>query len=916
MKRCYLLYLFIVFQFSLLAGNDPLPHLETLIESGKWQEAIQFAESLEVQGTEREQVRHYLALGSLYTKIAYGLECDPLQKQAKFDSAKKNYRKALSITKSKAFKEQYLKSVDGLMRLFAYSYQHDSIITVIENEIRLFKKWSTQKMEYLNLLNQRGIHYFRKGRYHQAIKVLSEAFDEFRSDTTNKKSTYGRILMNIAASANALGQEEKADYFTKLSTLYAPNSIPSPDSAVIAFKNKSYTRAIEIYRERIKGYEDELKGLNSYLVGRYLSLIGECYFFLEEFDLCDSLYELGTTIVGCNLGTENRYYTGMLSEHGYYLIKMPGKLKKAQELLLRAKEIHLKKYNEKESLYLSVLSHLIESYSIGKQWDQLESELENFYQTIYRVVRFYLAGQSEKNQINYLRGLEGQIGKVQYHYLKHFQHFASESVISNYNFNYFLKDFAGSRMKEAWIRSAQDSINKEYELFQAAKKLRIDLAHKYSNGSITDENFFLDSTVVKLEQIESQIFALTQIDFRIPPDYNPYLEIRNNVKNTFIDFYYVIKRQEFHPDTNIYFAYTIRDGKRPELVLVFSGQKFDPVRAQQKITEFLIEEINPNKPIFIAPAHQIWTFSFESLRNKQGEFLLDKGFQFCYLNSGKDLLSIDKIRNPETTILIAGNPAFDITQEPDEYSIAYRNINLKYSLPGTAKEVNFIKDLAQKYRWKYKTIEKSDATETEIKRTLENNDFKFIHFATHGIYSLSRDSSIADIISRREHLDPLMESGLFFLDSKYDDGFLNAYELANYDYNQTELVVLSACQSGMGDLSTYEGVLGMQRVFRILGVPNLLVSLWDIPDMITSEFMKIFYQNLARERSYFQSFTTAQRKIRSKYEDPKLWSGIIYIGSDIGKFTWLNWKYLLPLAIPLLVLLFAWMRIKQKKFVN
>ncbi|MDA8886894.1 CHAT domain-containing protein [Bacteroidia bacterium] len=111
-----------------------------------------------------------------------------------------------------------------------------------------------------------------------------------------------------------------------------------------------------------------------------------------------------------------------------------------------------------------------------------------------------------------------------------------------------------------------------------------------------------------------------------------------------------------------------------------------------------------------------------------------------------------------------------------------------------------------------------------------------------------------------------------------EDGILTAAEISNLDLRSTELVVLSACETGLGDIEGNEGVYGLQRGFRMAGVEKLVISLWQVPDTETAEFMIDFYENLLETEVVRAAFNKTQKSMQAKYNnEPFKWAGFVLV---------------------------------------
>lgn len=118
------------------------------------------------------------------------------------------------------------------------------------------------------------------------------------------------------------------------------------------------------------------------------------------------------------------------------------------------------------------------------------------------------------------------------------------------------------------------------------------------------------------------------------------------------------------------------------------------------------------------------------------------------------------------------------------------------------------------------------------------------------------------------------ENGTFSLSA--DDGILSSYEISKLDLHNVKLVVLSACESGLGD-NLYDGICGLQRAFKKAGTHSLLMSLWKIDDTSTAEFMPIFYNNIAEGQPLQESYRHTVTEMRARYQDPYFWASFVLL---------------------------------------
>src|SRR5690606_38481505 len=108
-----------------------------------------------------------------------------------------------------------------------------------------------------------------------------------------------------------------------------------------------------------------------------------------------------------------------------------------------------------------------------------------------------------------------------------------------------------------------------------------------------------------------------------------------------------------------------------------------------------------------------------------------------------------------------------------------------------------------------------------------------------------------------------------------EDGWVLAEEIATMDLSGTELVVLSACETGLGDVKTGEGVYGLRRAFELAGAERILMSLFKVPDAATRELLAGFYRRLAAGYTAEEALRESQLELRQKHPHPFYWASFV-----------------------------------------
>jgi CHAT domain-containing protein len=270
------------------------------------------------------------------------------------------------------------------------------------------------------------------------------------------------------------------------------------------------------------------------------------------------------------------------------------------------------------------------------------------------------------------------------------------------------------------------------------------------------------------------------------------------------------------------------------------------------------------------------------------EFTLDKK-QLAEVASNKEIeLNVEKINQPKQKDRNVGLLARAQSRGEDFTA-----------LPGTLKEVDKIQSLFTKNEWSTTKLTGLEALEEDVVKVAEKEAPTILHIATHGFFFAKEapetetdqqkqrtDKSVEKRIASID--DPLLRSGLALTGVNQvwkggeaieglEDGIFTALEVSNMDLSKTELVVLSACETARGDIDANEGVMGLQRAFKMAGAQRLIISLWKVPDAQTAELMELFYQNYLAGQEVQTAFKNAQAEMRQRYQNPYYWAAFILI---------------------------------------
>lgn len=426
----------------------------------------------------------------------------------------------------------------------------------------------------------------------------------------------------------------------------------------------------------------------------------------------------------------------------------------------------------------------------------------------------------------------------------------------------------------------------------------------------------IDSLTIQQRELEQQLSHKCQSY----NEYETYLDINyEKVRNSLADHEVVVDFSDYQTEDSVsqYAAYIYdKDKSHPLLVKCFDQQQLDSLldgmqnytlynyeqlqnRASKLIWNPIEASIAKGSTVYYIPSGVMHGIALEALPLFDGT-TLGQHYDFVRLTSAREIVNAHHSSKINRTATLYGGLQYSLDpQKMEEESKAYEKSDLA-GLVRSEYGVSGFKDL-RNTKDEVKKIEKTlvdngfsvkaylgSKGNAESFVALDGKSPSIVHIATHGFYYTPDEAKDKDFL--RGYTDAMSLSGLVFaggnaawLGKKNVDGVLGgvltAKDIANLDFKGTDLLVLSACKTGQGKV-TAEGVFGLQRAFKKAGVGTIIMSLWNVDDKVTSEFMVAFYEQLTDKANNWnkrKAFEQTKEIIRKEHPDPYYWAAFVML---------------------------------------
>lgn len=858
------------------------------------------------------------------------------KRTGKFDLAEPLYIEALNIlkeTKGVKHSEYWLTLINNLAQLYMAMGNYSASEPLQIEGLKIAKQQlGTKKIDYAISLNNLAELYRIIGNFSAAEPLYIEAIQINKELFGEKHSTYAISLSNLALFYFTIGNYKAAEplYLEALKInkdvfgeKHYNYSISLVCLGVLYYKTGNFQESERLYIEALKVLKNVL-GEKHPNYATFLNNLAVLYTAMLNYNAAETLQIQAMNIRKEALGEKHPDYAISLNNLAE-LYRLKGNYNTAEPLYEKALEIRKEIFGLNHMDYIESLNNLAVIKSKLGKYDISESLFLKTIDAIKENNFLTFNFLSEKEKELYFKKWNNNFSNFYSFALKRKEqslNISSEvynSVITNKGL--LLK--SSTAMRSFILASSDTTLKKLYSQWSSLKKEisklnSSELSKRKKDPEILEKQANdLEKELVKRYSALGDINRLQNLKW---------LDVKKSLKKGEAAIEFIHFKEGEKNDSTTYCALIINHKSiHPEMVKLFDEKDLIKILgAKSETSESYITGIYGKRNITNTQLYDlIWKPLETNLKGVKTIYYSPTGLlhkiSFATLSKSKDSYLCDNYRLElkGSTANIATTSNFDFNDHPNfcvfgdiQYDTpeTLRDTTALITWPyleGTKIESEKVVSILRSSNLNTDYINGKNATEAEfkIKAPLSN----VVHVATHGFffpdpdaysYIEKQDSSIKETRAYRGgekavgiynfviNKNPLMRSGLVFAGAnevwvreegqEKEDGVVTAQEVANLDLRNTNLVVLSACETGLGDIKGTEGVYGLQRSLKMAGVKYVIMSLWQVPDAETVEFMHKFYTKFVRTKSIKSSFYETQNEMRKKY-DPFYWAAFVLL---------------------------------------
>ena len=766
------------------------------------------------------------------------------------------------------------------------------------------KSFGPNHPTYAGTLGNLGVSYMSRGDYGAAEQMFLRALEIFEKNGKDRRNL-GPLFMSMGSLYSEEGEYAKAEIFFQRFLGLLDKESPDKLDLTIALNNLGsvyigqgeYAKA-ETTLQRALTIREEVFGPESIQVASVLTNLGNLYRAQGDYDKAAPSYRRALTILEKALGTDSPNLIECLQGLAM-LYRAKGDSTQSISYQIRINDLlernvthNLAAGSERQKLaYLASLSENADrtlSLHIQMAPDNSDARTLAVTSVLQR------KGRVLDSMANNLAALRRRLNAEDHSLLDRLSETTTQ--LANLVLN------GPQRV------SLTEHQNKIKVLEEQKEKLETDISHRSSG-------FYQVSQPVTLAAVQATVpAAAALIEFDVYRPFNPKAKDKNQTFGEPRYVAYIVRRQgevQFSElgdirsidDAVHQLRRALRDPSRGDvrsLARTVDEKIFQPVRALLGTTTQLL--VSPDGELNLIP--------FEALVDEHGKYLIEH-YSFTYLTSGRDLLRLQVRRESKGAPTVVADPAFGAptlkASSDRAESKSSGNVSAKpqvdYSqiffgpLPGVSEEVRALKELLPQATF----FTKEQATKAALKSL---SGPSILHIATHGFFLQDEQQATAENRAAAQAKDrtrlgklvarvdnPLLRSGLALAGANQSsngntDGILTALEVAGLDLWGTKLVVLSACDTGVGEVKNGDGVYGLRRALVLAGAESQVMSLWAVSDRSTRDLIVGYYKRLLQGAGRGEALRQAQLQMLNDKarRHPYYWASFIQTGE------WANLK--------------------------
>ncbi|HLF34144.1 MAG TPA: CHAT domain-containing tetratricopeptide repeat protein [Cyclobacteriaceae bacterium] len=762
------------------------------------------------------------------------------------------------------------------------------------------------------------------GDYPEAEKAISRATAIASRVYGEKSARYAECLVQQTKLHLALGDFEEGDKYANRAleiqkSIFADNNIVVANTlslmGEIGFYNGEDLRELENHFLESESIIIKLLGSGNPLFAENLKNLGIIFLARNNYERSLGLFEQSKAIWQFKAGKRNNINTADISVLIGDVYYMRRDFAKAEANYKEAQKLYKKFFSDTHPKYVKTLSKLSKVSYMKGDLRNAKNDIQGALDIYLQFITNYFPSLSERGKAKFWASIRPDFEYYSTLAIRLNSQYP-EMISTQYNIAIATKALllnSSIKVRERILSSSDTTLHQLYYLWKDKNELLTN-ALSMSAEELQEEGINTDNLKSEIENLEKDLSVRTE-------GFGSAFEKKSitweNVKSALgpgeaavevIRFRYF---SHVFTDSIIYMGlyvtnssaapqyFTLANGKNLETKL-FSGYrnaiKFR-INDEQSYTHFwqpFEKALGKSTTIYLSPDGVFNQINLEAIPTPDGKYVLDNS-NIILVNNTKDLFirkaSGSTISRDRTATLV-GNPKFYAAGPGRNQGFTEKPGTVISDLPGTAAEIVELNKILVTDGWKTKDYLYDSATETNLKGITNPEIF---HIATHGFFTSEKSikSELEGIaISDYEALEnPLLRTGLLLsgagdllasttFNYNFESGILTAYEAMNLNLDNTKLVVLSACETGLGDVEVGEGVYGLQRAFLVAGARTLIMSLFKVSDEATQKLMVTFYDNWLRTGNERQAFVEAKKEIRNEFRYPIYWGAFVMIGLD------------------------------------